>query len=590
MKSLRKICILAFAVLTLFMLAACEEDGDDGDGDNNPPIVEGSIVLNPSSMSIVAGASGGTLLVALLTDIDETPEWSSSDTAIATVTPNTNPTAATVRGLAPGTATISVTAGGVTATSTVTVTPGEFLTVANNQMSLQVGTTDTIIATAHTTVITYESQNPDFVTVSSTGVVTAIAEGSSIITVRAGTKIAYVTVKVEEPGIGILEVDNIILQLDSNPSATLTATGRGGINPATGTWTIEDDTVATIEQTGGVVTITALETGVGKTTTVTFTLGDFEPLTRTVTVKDIDLEVELDQILITMAVGVDEAKLTATVVPEQTGEDAEVTWTANPVGVINIAADGTITRNTEYVFAADEVSVTVTATSKRDPEASTSATVVVESPTKGQRIISNKAEFEAVMQGSANNAAHITLTANIDLEGKVYNGTIMSGIFSGTFNGNGYTISNFSAHGVFYEISGTVENVKIVGTNTGTNTGLVATRILATGILRNAIIDVTHTSAGDETAAIALFGRAEFVIIISRNLTGDTVRRKSAYVQAGATNYANQVFNYNAVGTVGASGVPTITLNQLQTASRYATWDTDIWNIVDGETPTLKQT
>src|SRR5690606_31854428 len=197
----------------------------------------------------------------------ETPVWTSSDVNIATITPDTNPTAARVRGISAGTATITISAGGKQAQCVVTVTAGEYLNITNKTISMQVGQTDTINVESHTTNITYQSNDTSIATVNSSGVVSAIGEGSAIITVKAGTKTAYVTVSIAQPGIEIVETDNIVLQLETTPTATLTAKGLGGVNPSTGTWSIEDPTVASISQDGAVVTITALETGIGKSTT-----------------------------------------------------------------------------------------------------------------------------------------------------------------------------------------------------------------------------------------------------------------------------------------------------------------------------------
>src|SRR5690606_33506243 len=105
--------------------------------------------------------------------------------------------------------------------------------------------------------------------------------------------------------------------------------------------------------------------------------------------------------------------------------------------------------------------------------------------------------------------------------------------FSGHFNGNGYEIKNFSAPGIFGVVTGTVENVAIIGTMTGNQRGLIATRTEQGGIIKNIYIDITHAANTDESAAIALFGTAENVIITSRNLKADTIRTHAGFVQTG---------------------------------------------------------
>ncbi|MBN3489887.1 Ig domain-containing protein [Acholeplasma equirhinis] len=580
MKYIKKVLLLSLFTIMSFFVIACEETPNGGD-----PIEEGSVSLNYNEISIIANASSTSMLVAILDGITGTPVWSSSNEEVATVTPDTNPLAARVKGLKAGTATITVTVGIKTATCIVSVSQGEYLEIITKTISMQVGQTESISVDAHTNNITYTSNNELIAIVSASGVVTGISEGTTIITVKAGTKTGYVTVIVAEPGIEIIEPGDVLLQLDSNNEATLTARGLGGVNAELGTWTIEDDTVASITQEGAKVTITALETGVGKSTTVTFTIDGFEPLTRTVTVKDIDLEIDLDVVFMTMLKDQQTAKLTATLTPEQQGEAAEIIWTVNPVGIITVAPDGTISRVEGYTFTDDEVSVSVTATSKRDPEAKISAIVVVESPTKGIKNISTKEEFLAVFSNPANGSATITLLADIDLGGQTFASQIMAaGTFSGHFNGNGYAIKNFTAPGVFGVVTGTIENLAVIGKITGMQRGLIAIRTEQSGIIRNLYIDITHPVSSDETAAIGLFGSASFVIIISRNEKNDNIRTHAGFVQTGTVT---NVFNYNAQNSVSTKGAITKTESEIKAASTYADWDTSIWNIVDGEIPTL---
>ncbi|MGN6181385.1 MAG: Ig-like domain-containing protein [Mucilaginibacter sp.] len=113
--------------------------------------------------------------------------WASNNTAVATVD-----AAGVVTGVAAGTAVIKVTTQDLafTATDTVTVTAVHVTGVTLNKTtsSINVGKTDTLKATvspanATNTTVTWSSNNSSVATVSTTGVVTAVAAGTAVITV-----------------------------------------------------------------------------------------------------------------------------------------------------------------------------------------------------------------------------------------------------------------------------------------------------------------------------------------------------------------------------------------------------------------------
>src|SRR5690606_32017772 len=137
MKYIKKVLLLSLFTIMSFFVIACEETPDGGD-----PIEEGSVSLNYNEISIIANASSTSMLVAILDGITGTPVWSSSNEEVATVTPDTNPLAARVKGLKAGTATITVTVGTKTATCIVTVSQGEYLEINTKTISMQVGQTE----------------------------------------------------------------------------------------------------------------------------------------------------------------------------------------------------------------------------------------------------------------------------------------------------------------------------------------------------------------------------------------------------------------------------------------------------------------
>ena len=170
------------------------------------PIEVKRITLDRTSLNL--GLNKTRTLVATVAPsnaTDKTVTWTSSDSSIATVS-NTG----VVRGIAYGTATITATSSnGLTATCTVHVvpTPVEGISLNKTSTTLVVisgtGQTEQLTATitpadAVNKNVTWTSSNPAVATVSSTGLVTAVAKGTATITVTTedGGYTATCTVKV----------------------------------------------------------------------------------------------------------------------------------------------------------------------------------------------------------------------------------------------------------------------------------------------------------------------------------------------------------------------------------------------------------
>jgi uncharacterized protein YjdB len=194
-------CLLLIIVASFYLISCKKEE----------TVNEGTITLNYQELSITSDSSSSAVLFATLENLEGNILWSSSDPSTATVTADTNPTIARVKGLKPGTVTIKASVGDLYAECTIHVTQGEFLNVLKTKIELPVGKTEVINAEAHVSDIAFSSSNQNVATVTSSGLVTALAEGNAIITVKAGTKSAYVTIVVEEPGIAFSEEEDIVI-------------------------------------------------------------------------------------------------------------------------------------------------------------------------------------------------------------------------------------------------------------------------------------------------------------------------------------------------------------------------------------------
>lgn len=169
----------------------------------NVNIPVSSVELDRSSLSLTKG-DVYTLNATVKPDdaTDKTVSWKSSNTAVATVDSNGK-----VKAIAGGSATITATAGGVSAKCSVTVTVSvTSVSLNKTSLNLMVGDTETLSATIYPSDatnknVTWKSSNTSVATVQS-GKVSAVGVGTAQITVTTnnGSKKATCTVTVTPKG------------------------------------------------------------------------------------------------------------------------------------------------------------------------------------------------------------------------------------------------------------------------------------------------------------------------------------------------------------------------------------------------------
>ncbi|MCZ7400949.1 MAG: Ig-like domain-containing protein [Candidatus Methanoperedens sp.] len=256
-----------------------------------PPVLT-SITVSPASASVVVGNT--QTFTASPRDqfgnpINATVTWSSSNTGVGTITSTGVFTA-----IAAGTTTITATSGGVSGTATVTVSalPPVLtsITVSPATASVVVGNTQTFTASPKdqfdnpiSAIVTWNSSNTGVGTITSAGLFTAIAAGTTTITATnasvSGT--ATVTVTALPPLLTSITVSPSTASVVVGNMQTFTASPKDQFgNPinATVSWSSSNSTVGTITITGvfttlaaGVTTITATNGSVSGTATVTVT-------------------------------------------------------------------------------------------------------------------------------------------------------------------------------------------------------------------------------------------------------------------------------------------------------------------------------
>jgi YVTN family beta-propeller protein len=268
------------------MLAGC------GGGAPFPPVTLTSISVTPVNTSIAPGTTAQFRAVGIFSDhatrdLTTSVTWSSSDAGIATIS-NSQGTKGLATAVAAGSSTITATSGNISG-STI-ITPAALVSIAvtpTNPTSI-VGTTQQFTATGIlsnnatqdlTSLVAWSSSNTGIATISSGGITTAVAAGSTVITatftgVSGTTTLTAVTVV----SIAIIPTNPVIAV---GTTQQFSATGTLSNNTTKDvtslvTWGSSNAGVATISAGGiassisiGSTTISAIFAGVSGTTTMT---------------------------------------------------------------------------------------------------------------------------------------------------------------------------------------------------------------------------------------------------------------------------------------------------------------------------------
>lgn len=216
-----------------------------------------SVNLNMTSLTLTEGERK-TLIAAVYPSnaTDKTITWSSSNTAIATVS-----NAGDVMGISEGEATITASCGGKSAYCSVNVSkkviPVTSITISKTALSLKKGDAATLIATvspsdATDKSVSWSTSDVTIASISQDGLVTAIKSGTATITAKAGEKSVTCSVTVTTP-VESVSLSKTSASIEEGKSITLVATiTPSDADDKTVVWTTSDNSVATVSN--GVVT------------------------------------------------------------------------------------------------------------------------------------------------------------------------------------------------------------------------------------------------------------------------------------------------------------------------------------------------
>ena len=274
---------------------------------------------------------------------DKTLLWASSRQSVATVDSN-----GLVTAIAEGQSTITVSAGGKSATCTVTVTKATIQVsgISLDQTSLQLVEGGSAVLEATVTpadatdkTVTWSSSNTEVAKVSDQGVVTAVKEGSATVTATAGGHKAACTVTVTRADVPVssISLDKTSLEMVEGETATLVAT----VTPADATdktvaWSSSNPSVATVDGQGRVTAVKE-----GSTSIIASAGGKTAVCTVIVSRPAVPVsEVTLDRTSVSLEVG-QTTQLVATVTPAD-ASDKTVTWSSSDASVVTVNQSGKV--------------------------------------------------------------------------------------------------------------------------------------------------------------------------------------------------------------------------------------------------------
>ena len=333
-----------------------------------------TITIAPQAVSVIAG---GQLPLNVTVDADAGAlldlRWLSDNPAVASVN-----TQGIVTGVAPGNTIIRVNAVGdarVIATAQVTVTSAGSIAITPSTLSMGTGAQRTLAASVNlepglSTALTWRSQNNAVATVSSTGVVTGVSVGSTLITAvsvadttRRGT--AAVTI---EPVVRDLDITPAVATIFTGDTRQLgvTFTADPGASQAV-IWRTSNAAVAAVSSLGlvnGVTVGTAIITAIAAADTT-------KRATSLFTVR-YAAAVSVSPTAATVGVG-GTRTIVATVTTENNSTTA-VTWRTSNASVATVSATGVVTG--VAVGTADVTAVAVADTTRRATSTISVAAVV----------------------------------------------------------------------------------------------------------------------------------------------------------------------------------------------------------------------
>ena len=364
--------------------------------------------------------------------------WQSSDETIATVSAT-----GLVTAVNNGTARITVRTGsteqGITVKVMQTPTgiaidpPEANLTAIGETIQLDARVVDPNNRTIEGTSVTWQSSDETIATVSATGLVTAVNNGTARITARTNSTEQGITVKVMQTptGIAIDPPEAVLTAIGETIqlAATVVDPNNRTIEGASVTWQSSDETVATVSADGLVI---AVNNGVAAITATSSDLSE----SIDVTVKQTPTDIVIDPLAARITALGETIQLAARVVDpnNRTIEGASVTWQSSDASVATVSADG-------LVIAVDNGVAAITATSSDLSESidvtvkQTPASIVIDPDRVKLAAVGNSVQLNAAvldLNGHWIEGAEVTWASSDEAIATVDDQGLVTGVASGT--------------------------------------------------------------------------------------------------------------------------------------------------------------
>ncbi len=412
------------------------------------PVAVTGVVLNKNYTTLTAAGQTETLTATVNPSdaANKNVTWESSNTSVATVADGV------VTAVANGTTVITVTTedGEFEATCEVTVSIADegdgdisvtTITLDKTGVTLtEIGATASLTATvtpsdATNKSVTWESSNRSVATVSDAGVVTAVADGTAVITVTTadgGYKATCeVTVKIPVAVTGVTLNKEKATLTKAGQTVELTATiAPGNADNQNVTWTTTNGSVAVVSGNG---VVTAVSNGTATITVATEDGSYTATCEVTVAIPVNATDVTLDKTSVTLTTKGQTTALAATVAPSNAA-NKNVTWESSDTSVATVSADGVVT-------AVSNGTATITVTTVDGSHKST-CTVIVAIPVAVKGISLNKTSVTFNSAGQALGLEATVTPSNADNKNIVWttsNGSVAvvssSGVVTAVGNG-----------------------------------------------------------------------------------------------------------------------------------------------------------
>ena len=364
--------------------------------------------------------------------------WSSDAPSVAAVSVD-----GLVSALSSGSATITATSEGKSGTSSVTVSvvPVASVSVTPGSVNLRVGGSAQLSATAKDSannvlsgrIVTWSSSAPSVATVSTNGLVSAVAAGSATVTATSEGKSGTAAITVTVVPVASVTVAPAAVALRVGGTAQLSATTKDSANNVltgrTVTWSSNTPGVAMVSATGlvsavsaGSATITATSEGQSGTSAITVTVVPVASVTIAPTVA-------------TLRVGT-KVQLTATT-KDSAGNiltGRTVTWSSNAATVASVSATGLVTGvavgSASMTATSEGKSATATITVTLVPVASVAVT-----PASVSLLVNATQQLSAVTKDSAGNVLtgrSVTWASNATGVASVSASGLVTGVAAGS--------------------------------------------------------------------------------------------------------------------------------------------------------------